>query len=39
MFMRRKITRKHTHPGEMIKEMHMKPLKRLEAVQTQDHEN
>ena len=25
--MRRKITRKRTHPGEMIKEMYMKPLK------------
>jgi len=24
--MRRKITRKRTHPGEMIKEMYMKPL-------------
>ena len=25
--MRRKITRKRTHPGEMIKEMYMKPLR------------
>lgn len=25
--MRRKITRKRTHPGDMIKEMYMKPLK------------
>ena len=25
--MRRKITRKRTHPGEIIKEMYMKPLK------------
>jgi addiction module HigA family antidote len=25
--MRRKITRKRTHPGEMIKEMYLKPLK------------